>query len=153
MKNAEIVMNVFKKFSELNPEFYLLTIGYSTIKFENHLILPYLSASDLEYALKNSYVFVFPSLYEGFGYPPLEAMKYGKPVLSSNVCSMPEILGDAPLYFSPYYKADIFMSLSKCLQEYEILRDRSKNHYLKINEIQNKALAELLDMITCVPLR
>lgn len=46
--------------------------------------------------------FVYPSLYEGFGIPPLEAMAYDCPVISSNTSSMPEVLGDAALYFSPF---------------------------------------------------
>lgn len=147
LKNAEIVITVFKKFSELNPDFYLLTIGYPSVKFNNHLILPYLSASDLEYALMNSYVMIYPSLYEGFGYPPIETMKYSKPVLSSNVCSMPEILGDAPIYFSPIYKADIFKALHKVVVEYDQLSNKSRVQYLKINDLQNKSLIQLIDLI------
>jgi glycosyltransferase involved in cell wall biosynthesis len=45
--------------------------------------------------------FVFPSFYEGFGFTPLEAMKCGSPVVSSNASCMPEVLGDAALYFDP----------------------------------------------------
>ncbi|MBI2222066.1 MAG: glycosyltransferase family 4 protein [Acidobacteria bacterium] len=47
-------------------------------------------------------VFVFPSLYEGFGLPPLEAMASGTPVVTSNVSSMPEVTGDAALLIDPY---------------------------------------------------
>lgn len=147
LKNAEIVITVFKKFSELNPDFYLLTIGYPSVQYSNHLILPYLSASDLEYALMNSFAMIYPSLYEGFGYPPIETMKYGKPVLSSNVCSMPEILGDAPVYFSPIYKADIYKSLHKVVAEYDELSNKSKLQYLKISDLQNKSLNQLVNMI------
>jgi glycosyltransferase involved in cell wall biosynthesis len=147
LKNAEIVITVFKKFSELNPDFYLLTIGYAEVKFNNHLILPYISASDLEYALMNSYAMIYPSLYEGFGYPPIEAMKYSKPVMSSNVCSMPEILGDAPIYFSPIYKADIFKALHKIIDEYDQISNKSQLQYLKINDLQNKSLNQLVNMI------
>jgi len=46
-------------------------------------------------------VFVFPSLYEGFGLPPLEAMACGTPVVASNAASLPEVLGDAALLFDP----------------------------------------------------
>jgi glycosyltransferase involved in cell wall biosynthesis len=44
---------------------------------------------------------IFPSLYEGFGMPVLEAMAAGKPVLCSNVTSLPEVAGDAAIYFDP----------------------------------------------------
>jgi glycosyltransferase involved in cell wall biosynthesis len=47
-------------------------------------------------------VFVFPSLYEGFGLPPLEAMASGTPVVTSNVSSLPEVVGDAALLVDPY---------------------------------------------------
>lgn len=50
---------------------------------------------------QNARLFVFPSLYEGFGLPPLEAMSHGVPVVSSNRACMPEALGDAALYFDP----------------------------------------------------
>jgi glycosyltransferase involved in cell wall biosynthesis len=46
--------------------------------------------------------FVFPSLYEGFGLPPLESMACGTPVITSNVSSLPEIAGDAALLVDPY---------------------------------------------------
>ncbi len=45
--------------------------------------------------------FVFPSLYEGFGLPPLEAMACGVPVLTSNVCALPEVVGDAAVLVDP----------------------------------------------------
>src|SRR5205823_13449284 len=52
-------------------------------------------------------VFVFPSLYEGFGLPPLEAMASGTPVVTSNVSSLPEVVGDAAVLVDPYDAIDI----------------------------------------------
>lgn len=146
-KNVDVVIKVFERFLEFNPDYYIVTIGNSKIRFNNHITLPYLSASDLENTYKHSYAFVYPSLYEGFGYPPVEAMKYNKPILSSNVCSMPEILGTAPLYFSPYYKTDVFKAFNYCIERYQELSDKSRIQYLVIKELQSKSLSELLDMI------
>jgi glycosyltransferase involved in cell wall biosynthesis len=50
---------------------------------------------------RSAEAFVYPSLYEGFGFPPLEAMAEGCPVISSNASSMPEVIGDAAEFFDP----------------------------------------------------
>lgn len=61
--------------------------------------LGHVSQQELLYLYNAAWVFVFPSLYEGFGLPPLEAMACGTPVISSDAPAMPEVLGDAPVFF------------------------------------------------------
>ena len=61
----------------------------------------------LEAFFKNASLLVFPSLYEGFGFPPLEAMACGCPALVSNVGPMPEVCANAALYFNPYDTSDM----------------------------------------------
>lgn len=62
-------------------------------------------------------VFVFPSLYEGFGLPPVEAMASGTPVVTSNVSSLPEVTGDAALLVDPYDVDSIVDGLSRVLSD------------------------------------
>jgi glycosyltransferase involved in cell wall biosynthesis len=57
---------------------------------------------DLAYLLQNCLCLLFPSHFEGFGIPPIEAMAMGAPVISSSTASMPEVLGDAALYCAPH---------------------------------------------------
>jgi glycosyltransferase involved in cell wall biosynthesis len=64
-------------------------------------VLGYVSDADLHELYAESSVFLFPSLYEGFGLPALEAMAAGLPVVSSNTSSMPEVVGDTGLLFNP----------------------------------------------------
>ncbi len=61
----------------------------------------FVSKAVLDHLFKNAAAFIFPSLYEGFGIPVLEAFYFKKPILCSNVTSLPEIAGDAALYFDP----------------------------------------------------
>ncbi|MFC2091913.1 glycosyltransferase [Elusimicrobiota bacterium] len=68
-------------------------------------------------------VFVFPSLYEGFGLPPMEAMACGCPVVASNNSSLVEIIGDAGVLVDPLNINDISESISRVLTDYK-LRDR-----------------------------
>lgn len=70
-----------------------------------------ISEMDKLYYMQNCLAFVFPSLREGFGIPPIEAMRFGKPVFSSNKTSLPEICGDQAFYwdnFDAEYMATIF---------------------------------------------
>jgi glycosyltransferase involved in cell wall biosynthesis len=64
-----------------------------------------------------AYVFVYPSIYEGFGIPPLEAMGCGTPVIVSNTSSIPDVVGDAGLYFEPSSKEELLDALDKIVDD------------------------------------
>lgn len=64
--------------------------------------LGYVSDEELRALYESAMCFVFPSIYEGFGIPPLEAMQCGCPVLAARAASIPEVCGDAALYFDPH---------------------------------------------------
>ena len=69
--------------------------------------LGYVSAMDLEELYASCRIFLYPTLNEGFGYPPLEAMKYERTCVVSAVCSVPEICGNAVYYTNPYDVTEI----------------------------------------------
>lgn len=77
------------------------------LKLKNRVIFTgKVNDDELKYLYKNSNVFVYPSIYEGFGLPPLEAMSYGVKTIVSNVECLREVLGDGVSYFDPYdYKS------------------------------------------------
>lgn len=74
---------------------------------KNIRFLEHVSDQDLRYLYAGAFCLVFPSLYEGFGLPPLEAMSFGCPVITSHTSSLPKICGDAALYVDPYDVNDI----------------------------------------------
>lgn len=78
-------------------------IGKYSIKNKDKFIFKgYVSDEELNNLYANAYSLIYPSLNEGFGYPPLEAMHYGVPVIASAIASIPEILDNSALYFAPF---------------------------------------------------
>jgi glycosyltransferase involved in cell wall biosynthesis len=89
--------------------------------------LGYMPEETLAVMYRLAAVFVFPSLYEGFGLPPLEAMASGTPVVTSNLSSLPEVAGDAALLADPYDPGAIADAIYTVLTDPSIRRDlRSK---------------------------
>jgi glycosyltransferase involved in cell wall biosynthesis len=85
------------------------------IVFPGHLPAEYFSA-----LFSSCRALIFPSLYEGFGMPVLEAMSMGKPVLCSDAASLPEVGGEAALYFNPQKPDDIFRAIETILDNREL---------------------------------
>jgi glycosyltransferase involved in cell wall biosynthesis len=83
-----------RKIAEMNLDNHIQNFGYAN---DSHLAKLY----------RNCIAFVYPSLYEGFGIPPLEAMICQAPVIASNTSSIPEVVGDAGLLFDPSSITDL----------------------------------------------
>ena len=85
--------------------------------------LGHVAPNDMLATIQNAAVVVYPSLYEGFGFPPLEAMAAGTPVVASNRGSLPEVLGDAALLPDPEDERAVAEAIESVLKESE-LRER-----------------------------
>ena len=68
-------------------------------------------------------MFVFPSIYEGFGFPLLEAMAHGVPAIAARSSSLPEVAGDAALYFDPDDPRELEQQIERVLGEPDLRRD------------------------------
>lgn len=90
------------------------------LDYELVLVTDYIGDEELDGLYKKASLFVFPSLYEGFGLPPLEAMKRGIVVVSSNTACLPEILGDAAIYFNPLNIDDMAEKIKKALVDRDL---------------------------------
>jgi len=123
-KNLEVLAKGYARLQESNPELKLVMIGkkdywkdklerdYKSITFPG-----YVSNEKLVAYYQHASLFVFPSLSEGFGLTPLEAMAFGAPVLSSNRTSIPEACGEAAEYFDPHSPKDLADKAEMLLQD------------------------------------
>jgi glycosyltransferase involved in cell wall biosynthesis len=105
-KNFEKLIEAFSLISKAFDYLRLVIIGGKGWGFEKNesdkiIFKGYVAEKDLIHYYNSAEIFVFPSLYEGFGIPPLEAMQCGCPVIASNISSMPEVIGSAGLLVNP----------------------------------------------------
>ena len=111
-KNLERLLKAWGIFEEKFGGVYQLVLaGKSSFFYEglkSYALCPksavfvgYVPDDELSQLYFNASLYVFPSLYEGFGLPPLEAQQYGVPVISSSASCLPEVLGESALYFDP----------------------------------------------------
>lgn len=116
---------------------------------ERFVCVGYVDEPSLKCLYKNAYAFVYPSLNEGFGYPPLEAMHEGCPVLASATASITEICGDAVVYFNPYLINEIKMRILYLENQRvrENLATRGKEREMEVRQRQIRDLDKLCSYI------
>lgn len=145
-KNYVNLIKAFALIRERFPEYYLIIVGKNGWEFEsvyeeikrNYLqkyvhILGYLSEKSLVNLYNLAEALVFPSFYEGFGIPPLEAMKSHCPVISSCTSSLPEVVGDSALLIDPESPSQIAEAMVKIIIDQD-LKNSLKEKGLKQSE-------------------
>ncbi|MEM6612182.1 MAG: glycosyltransferase family 1 protein, partial [Cyanobacteria bacterium P01_C01_bin.72] len=126
---------LIKAFAALpNPDYYLAIAGSIDPRFTPQLQqqaeelgvahriqwLNYLSYEELPIVISNAAALVFPTLWEGFGLPVLEAMACGTPVITSNLASLPEITGDAAILIDPYQTEEITFAMLAVAEDHKL---------------------------------
>lgn len=131
-KNLQFLIRAFKKIHATRPDLSLVLAGHDDVFYarlqketrDDHIqffLDP--SDADLSSLYQNASAFVFPSKTEGFGLPPLEAMAFNLPVVCSNGGSLPEIVGNAALFFDPKNESDLISQIKIALSD-EHVRQR-----------------------------
>lgn len=128
-KNLEHLVEAFARAREQNPKLKLVLGGKQDLLYkrlekkvqkqgiDGVLFTGFVSEGQLRWLYENCQAYVFPSLSEGFGLPGLEAMVHGAPVISSNATCLPEIYGQAALYFDPKNVDDIASKINQILSD------------------------------------
>jgi len=141
-KNLERLISAFEKINQALPDLLLVLVGKNNYFYERLksyadnsvsaatrkkiIFTDYLTDDRLVCLYQSARAYVFPSLIEGFGLPPLEAQNYGASVISSNKTCLPEILGDSAVYFDPENIQDMADKIISTLND-ENLKQRLIN--------------------------
>ena len=116
----------------------------------SHLVkfLNYVSYDELPIIINQALALVFPTLWEGFGLPVLEAMACGTPVITSNISSLPEVAGDAAILINPYDTREITAAMQAIINDSELRKQLSEKGLKRANQFSwektGKATVEVL---------
>ena len=161
-KNLDVLIDAFDRFIKTNKDYKLVIVGKKGWLYESIfekvkrlnlgdkiIFTGHIKDNELIWYYKNAFCLVLPSLYEGFGIPVLEAMSDDCPTIVSMTSSLPEIGGDASLYFDPKNSNDLVDKLTtlqenKSLRKELVLKGRQRIKYFS----WEKCGKETLDVIT-----
>jgi glycosyltransferase involved in cell wall biosynthesis len=111
-------------------------------RLSSHLITPgFVSDAELKWLYSHCKSYVFPSLSEGFGLPGLEAMAHGAPVVSSNATCLPEIYGNAALFFNPNNLDDMVLKIDRILEDKVLRKELISKGYSQVKKYSWEKMA------------
>lgn len=153
-KNLARLINSHQKLLDKHKDIFLVIAGKkdkTTEKLEknifkkglkNIIFTGFVKEGELKWLYENCFAYVFPSLSEGFGLPGLEAMIHGAPVISSSATCLPEIYGNAAIYFDPLNEDDMSLAIEKVILNKELRLNLINKGYAKTSEYSWKRMAE-----------
>lgn len=126
-----------KNKAALANERYFTELGYKNILFTD-----YIDDTQRDWLYTQARAYIFPSLMEGFGLPGLEAMGYGAPVISSNATCLPEVYGDAAVYFDPTDTTSMAMTINEVISNDDLRQSLIKKGHAKVATYSWQRMAE-----------
>ncbi|WP_317470476.1 glycosyltransferase [Bacteroides hominis] len=117
---------------------------------DRFVFMGYVPKNKLVSYFKSAFAFVYPTLNEGFGYPPVMAMQYGVPVICSAVTSIPEICADGACYFNPYDINEIKNRILYVSEDADYRQRLINNGYRRSSELQNLQKLNMDYLMECI---
>jgi glycosyltransferase involved in cell wall biosynthesis len=154
-KNAESLVKAFDGKDKKWDGYVCVMVGILDEKIkakiecpERFINIDLVNESELEALYKNASAVVYPTFGEGFGYPPIEAMKYGTPVICSAVTSVAEVVGNAALLFNPYNHRELEARFRQFIDmDRDVISSKANIRYQEISFLQKKSLKKTIDML------
>ena len=161
-KNLISLINAYEVYRDKNKEsgIKLVLTGQLGWKFDNIIrrinqskykediiLTGYVEENEMAALYKGALVFAYISYFEGFGMPVLEALHYGKAVLTSNTTSMPEVGGEAAFYCDPYDLESIYTSLECLLENKECRENLQEKAVSQAEKFSYRISAEKLENV------
>lgn len=141
-KNFVRLAEAFNRIDDKSIKLYIIGMRFKAFNTPDlqklageNIVLPgYIDDDALQDMYQNALLSVYPSLYEGFGLPPLESMTYGCPAIASNIPALKEISGDAAYYVNPYNVEDIANGINTLLRDEELCQELKVKGLKQITE-------------------
>lgn len=141
-KNFVRLVQAFDKIKDKSVKLYIIGMSFKAFNTpdlqkligENVHLPGYIPDEKLQTMYQNALLSVYPSLYEGFGLPPLESMTYGCPVINSDIPALREVSQDAALYVDPYNVEDITQKIEQLLVDEPLRKELQEKGLLQIKK-------------------
>ncbi len=155
-KNFVRLVEAFNNVQDKSVKLYIIGMQFKAFNApdmeklisENVVLTGYLDDESLQQMYKNALFSVYPSLYEGFGIPPLESMSYGCPVIASDIPGLRETSGDAALYANSLDVADITLKMDLLIRDAELRDELGKKGREQVKKYSwNKSAQQLIELV------
>lgn len=141
-KNFVRLVEAFEKIKDKSVKLYIIGMSFKAFNTpdlqkligENVHLPGYIPDEKLQTMYQNALLSIYPSLYEGFGLPPLESMTYGCPVINSDIPALREVSQDAALYVNPYNVEDITQKIEQLLVDEPLRKELQEKGLLQIKK-------------------
>lgn len=153
-KNLERLIQAFGILQKDHPDLHLVLAGKKDANYQrietdaqqqgiaNVVFTDFITDNQLRWLYEHCRTYVFPSLSEGFGLPGLEAMRHGAPVVSSNATCLPEVHGEAALYFEPRNADDMAAKIAVMIDNEALRQQYIKRGYEQISKYSWQRMAQ-----------